>query len=101
MLERPDYTSSEGMALRACLDGKADPRQQKKAIEYMIRAAGTHDISYRPGDALQTAFAEGKRFVGLTLVWMLKVAPTRTDPDKIATRDLDDGNSRSDNKPDK
>lgn len=97
---RPHYTNFEVMALRACMDGKAGERQQRAAIEYIIRAAGTHDMSYRPEDPTGTAFAEGKRFVGTTLVWMLKSAATRTDPDKISARDLDDGGNRPDNKPD-
>jgi len=89
-LERPDYTEAELQALRALLDGKAEPRQQTIALDYMIRAFGTHDTSYRPDDPYSTAFAEGKRFAGTTLVWMLKSAPTRTDPDKIATRKVDE-----------
>lgn len=97
--ERPDYTEAELQALRALYDGKASERQQKMILPYLIRAAGTHDQSYRPDDSHATAFSEGKRFVGTTLVWMLKSAPARTDPDKIAARDLDDGNSRPDNKP--
>ena len=97
-IERPHYTNFEVMALRAVLDGKATERQQKAVLPYIIRAAGTHDMSYRPEDAHGTAFAEGKRFVGTTLVWMLKSAPTRTDPDKISARELDDGGNRPDNK---
>jgi hypothetical protein len=98
-IERPDYTEFEAQALRALYDGKASARQQKAILPYILRAAGTHDLSYRPGDPHATAFAEGKRFVGTTLVWMLKSAPTRTDPDKIAAREIQDGNSRPDNKP--
>lgn len=100
-IERPDYTEFEVQALRALYEGNASQRQQVAILPYILRAAGTHDLSYRPDDSHATAFAEGKRFVGTTLVWMLKSAPTRTDPDKIAARELDDGNSRSDNKPDK
>ena len=99
-IERPDYTEQEVNAIRALYDGKANARQQKLILPYIIRAAGTHDLSYRPGDPHATAFAEGKRFVGTTLVWMLKSAPTRTDPDKIAAREIEDGNSRPDNKSD-
>jgi len=88
-LERPDYTEAEIQALRACWRGEATERQQRMCLDYLIRASGTHDVSYRPGDSHATAFAEGKRFVGTTLVWMLKAAPTRTDPDKISTRNPD------------
>ena len=89
VLERPDYTEAEVQAIRALSKGGAGKRQQVMALEYMIRAFGTHDISYRPQDPYASAFAEGKRFAGTTLVWMLKSAPARTDPDKIATREMD------------
>jgi hypothetical protein len=85
-LERPDYTEAEIQALRAVHRGEADARQQRLLCDYLIRAAGTHDTSYRPGDAHATAFAEGKRWVGTTFIWMLRVAQARTDPDKIAAR---------------
>ncbi len=87
-LVRPDYTEAEIQALRAVWMGTAQPRQQKMAMEYMIRAFGTHDTSFRPGDPYLTAFAEGRRHAGTTLVWMLKSAPTRTDSDKIAARHI-------------
>lgn len=85
-LERPDYTEAEIQSLRSLYRGEADERQQRLALDYIIRAAATHDISYRPGDPHGTAFAEGKRWVGTTIIWMLNVAPARTDPDKIAAR---------------
>ena len=98
-LARPDYTEAEVQAVRALYRGEADGRQQKMALEYMLRAFGTHDTSYRPGDAHATAFAEGRRHAGTPLVWMLFDAPTRTDPDKIATRKVeDDPNARPDNR---
>ena len=86
-MQRPDYTEAEVQAVRALQRGEATERQQVLALEYMIRAAGTHDQSYRPGDPHATAFAEGRRWVGNTLIWMLKTAPTTTDPDKISTRE--------------
>jgi hypothetical protein len=85
-LERPDYTEAEISALRAVQRGEGDARQQRLLCDYLIRAAGTHDISYRPGDSTATAFAEGKRWVGNTFIWMLRVAPTRMDPDKVAVQ---------------
>jgi hypothetical protein len=87
---RPDYTEAEIQSLRALFRGEADPRQQRLALDYIMRAAGTHDTSYRPGDPHATAFAEGKRWVGTTIVWMLNVAPARTDNDKIASRNIDE-----------
>lgn len=98
-LARPHYIEAEAQALRAQYRGEANKRQQKMVLDYMMRAFGTHDTSYRPGDSYATAFAEGKRHAGTTIVWMLFEAPTRTDPDKISTRKLeDDPNARPDNR---
>lgn len=88
-LERPDYIESDVQAIRALQRGDASPRQQQQALQWMVRAFGTHDTSFRPGDPHSTAFAEGRRHAGTTLVWMLNSAPTRTDPDKIATRNME------------
>lgn len=85
-LERPDYTEAEIQALRACHRGEADARQQRLFFDYVMRASSYSDTSYRPGDSHGTAYAEGKRFLGTTLIWMLTVAPARTDKDKIAVR---------------
>ena len=85
-LVRPDYTEAEVQALRAVQRGEGTARQQRLLCDYLIRAAGTHDTSYRREDTHATAFAEGKRWVGTTFIWMLRVAPARTDDDKIAAR---------------
>jgi len=98
-LKKPDYTEAEVQAIRACWQGEGSPRQQRMALEFILRSSAKDDISHRPGDPYGTAFAEGKRFVGLTLVWMLFEAPTKTDPDKIASRQLeDDPDARPDNR---
>ena len=97
--ERADYTESEVQALRAVFNGQASARQQRMLCEWLMRASGKDDMSYRPKDPDATTFAEGKRFVGTTFVWMLRSAPTRTDPDKIAARQIeDDPNARPDNR---
>lgn len=98
-LERPDYTEAEIQSLRAVWSGEADSRQQRMALDFLMRAFGTHDISFRPADPHLTSFAEGKRFAGTTIVWALKQAPTKTDPDKISTRRIgDDPDARPDNR---
>lgn len=88
-LIRSDYTEAEVQALRALWRGEASARQQKMALDFIMLASGKDDVSHRPGDSHDTAFAEGKRFVGLTIVWMLFDAPSKTDPDKIAARKVD------------
>ena len=85
-LERPDYTEADIQALRALQRGEANPKQQSRVLEWLVRAFGTHDTSFRPGDPYLTAFAEGRRHAGTTIIYMLNSAPTRTDPDKIASR---------------
>jgi len=89
-LARPDYTEADVWAIRALHRGEATPEQQKRALAWMVRAFGTHDTSMRPGDPHLTAFAEGRRHAGTTIVWMINSAPTRTDPDKVATKIMGD-----------
>ena len=100
LTERPDYTEAEIQAVRACWRGEADARQQRMCLDFFVRAFGTHDMSYRPGDALGTAFAEGRRRAGETIIWAINQAETKTYPDKIAIRKLDgdDPNARPDNR---
>ena len=46
----------------------------KRALEHIVNVlAGTYDQSYRPGSERDTAFAEGRRFVGLQLVKLIKL----------------------------
>ena len=98
--DRPDYTEAEVQALRAVWRSEASERQQRMALDLIVRMAGTHDMSYRPGDAHATAFAEGRRKVGLDIIWLIMQAPTKTDPEKIATSKPigDDPDARPDNR---
>jgi hypothetical protein len=46
----------------------------KRALDWIIhQAAATYDLSFRPGTdgERETAFAEGRRFVGLTIVKLI------------------------------
>jgi hypothetical protein len=63
-------------AVKALAAGVASDGQQKRALDWIIRvAAGTYDLSFRPGvDGYRaTEFAEGKRFVGLQLVRLVNM----------------------------
>lgn len=97
-IARPDYIEAEIQAVRAVYRGEADARQQRMCLDFFVRAFGAHDTSFRPGDPHATAFAEGKRHAGTTIIWAINTAPTRTDPDKIATRNVGDPNARPDNR---
>ena len=59
-------------ALQALEKGSANLHQQKLALNWLIhKCCRTYDLSYRPGRDGETAFAEGRRFVGLQLVRVL------------------------------
>lgn len=72
-----EYEIADVAAIQAIFRGDATPDQQKRALNWVIeRAAGTYDMSYIPGGAdgaRNTDFAEGKRFVGNSIVKMLKI----------------------------
>lgn len=57
------------VALQALSRGEADPDQQRRALAaIVVRIAKANDLSFLPdshGGERDTAFAEGKRFVGL------------------------------------
>lgn len=66
--DRPD-----AYAIQALQRGDANPDMQKRALKWIIeRAAGTYDQSFNPDSVRLSDFAEGRRFVGLQLVKLLK-----------------------------
>lgn len=77
--EPPAYDETISAALRALADGVAVAGQQRKALDWIIQqAARTYDLSYRPGGTdgeRDTAFHEGRRFVGLQIVKVMKLIP--------------------------
>jgi len=89
-LARPDHSPFIVTALRAVASGTADERQQKAAMEYVVRnIACTYDMAFRPStNDRETNVALGKQLVGQTLVWLLNEADIKTDKDKAAIRKL-------------
>lgn len=72
--ETPDYDEDAIYAIRALAQGVANSAQQATAWRYMMYITGATeefaDLSFRPdalGGERATAFAEGKRFVGMML----------------------------------
>jgi hypothetical protein len=58
-------TRSEHAAVKACFAGEATAHQQLTAMAIIVKDfAGVHDQSYIPGSDRDTAFKEGRRFVG-------------------------------------
>jgi hypothetical protein len=61
-------------AIKALATGTATPEQQKYALNLIVMdICGTYDMSYRPDSQRDTDFAEGKRFIGNTLVKLTKL----------------------------
>ena len=62
-----NYTTADVGALKATWEGTATPDEMRQALQWIIAEAGQYgEISYRSekdGGALETAFAEGRRFV--------------------------------------
>jgi hypothetical protein len=70
----PSWQPADASALQALLRGAATPEQQKRALDWIVNAAcATYDLSFRPDSERATAFAEGRRFVGLEIVKLTKL----------------------------
>lgn len=76
------YTASDVSAFQALERGDCPPHLQQQALDFIIsKACATYDQSYRP-DPYDTAFAEGRRFPGNTIVKLLKL-----DASKVAGKE--------------
>jgi len=74
----PPYEAADATAIQQLEQGVAGPEMQKRALAWIVnQASGLYDQSYRPGDTHETAFAEGRRFVGNAVVKMLKLEPSK------------------------
>ena len=64
---------ADATAIRALSTGTATADQQRRALAWIINdGAATYQPSYRPNDR-DTAFAEGRRAVGLRLVTIINL----------------------------
>ena len=67
------WDPADAAAIQALADGNATEGQQKRALDFIINnLSGTYDATYFPTDR-DTAFAEGKRCVGLQIVKLIKI----------------------------
>ncbi len=74
------YEPPDTAAIQALARGEAAPHQQVRALQWIVEvAAGTYDQSYRPDSERESAFAEGRRFVGLQIVKQTKLITKRTE----------------------
>ena len=74
------WEPADAAALQALMRGDCPPHLQQRAIKFILNMCGLRDMSYRYGGLegdRDTAFAEGKRFVGLQIGKLLeqKVKP--------------------------
>lgn len=60
-------------ALKAMSEGVASDTQQRLILHEVLNLTGYYDLSYRPDSDRDTAFAEGKRFVGAQIVKMVNL----------------------------
>ena len=71
------YELADAAAIQALMRGDASAEQQRRAMKWIIeKAAGTYDQSFYPGGddgRRNTDFAEGRRFVGNSIVKLSKV----------------------------
>src|SRR5579872_6352550 len=81
----PVWEQADAASIQALNRGDASPEQQRRALAWLINTAcGTYDLSFRPDSERATSFAEGKRFVGLELVKLLKLNLARLRKDQNA-----------------
>lgn len=84
--EEPRITKADVIAFQQVAAGSGDKGHQKRVIDWLINnGADTYGLSFRPeesGGERATAFAEGKRFVGLQVVKLLKADPKQYASDK-------------------
>jgi|GEM_PF-5117775 len=96
--EPPNWDPADAYAIQACIEGKADPHQQTRAMQFIVDdLCATYDLSFRPdtkdapGDRA-TDFAEGKRWVGLQLVKLCKLNLAELGKNHGGRRDSDPRN---------
>jgi hypothetical protein len=66
------------VAIQAVALGTADEDQQKRAIQTIVEGlCQTYELSFSPDSERDSAFAEGKRFVGLQIAKLTKLNYTK------------------------
>lgn len=79
--QEPEYTKADVIAIQHVVLGSGSEAHQKRVIDLIInKIANSYDLSFRPDDMggeRATAFAEGKRYVGLQLIKLIKADPNK------------------------
>ena len=67
-----EYQIADVDAVKAVAAGHASPGQQKRALDWIIKAAAmTYDETFVAGEGDVTAFLAGRRNVGLQIVKLI------------------------------
>ena len=72
-------TKREAYAARAMEVGNANSVQQAIFMDLVYRISGVRDLEFRPESERASAFASGKRFVGLQIALIANLAPESID----------------------
>ncbi len=72
--KQPAWERADISAIKALENGNANPEQQQRFLKCLIESiCDTYGQTYVPESARDTDFAQGRRWVGLALINMLKV----------------------------
>ena len=72
---RCDYDLPTAAAIQALTQGNASPEQQMSALNWIVnQAAATYGQSFQLEGDRETAFAEGRRYVGNQIVKLTKLS---------------------------
>jgi len=73
-LKVPELTTDEHRAVKAISDGIATEGQQKLFLSVLVhKLTGMHNLNYVPGSFDETAFMNGRGFVGQQLTKYIKI----------------------------
>lgn len=68
------YDVADAAAIQAVTEGRGTEDQQKRAMKWIVDvASATYGLSFIPQEQDSTAFAEGRRFVGLQIIKLYKL----------------------------
>lgn len=67
------WEPADAYALKALRDGTANEGQQKRALDWIIRSAGTYEPTFFVGQHDASDFAQGSRHVGLQIVKLVNI----------------------------
>ena len=69
-----DYEPGDAYAIQALSRGEATPEQQRRALQWIVvNLARSHDVDFFPDSERDSAFAAGKRSVGLQVLKLMQI----------------------------